>query len=288
MAAPVFQSVQTSGSYSNTPSTRTVTKPTSLAVGDLMIACGVVDTNNDPNFPSGFTLIGTVGKSTGIQDTQALAFKIADSSDVAATDFTFTNTGFASISRITGAAGALGSLVYNGGVQTNSASVSLSGITPADHSDSTLLMMFFTVVNGSSPNIATYAIATSNPTWTEGYDASQTAMAYATRSQLTSTGNFSANGGGSASADWSGQIISIPVPFVFSVSDSVTTTDSSKLNQTIKKSESLSLVDSILATVFKWASALKNSTTWSESSKSSTTWSESSKNSTTWTNQSKS
>jgi hypothetical protein len=75
--------------------TLTITKPTGLAVGDLMVA-HLVRSDNDQNSRtwslSGWTsAVDTQGNDTGTSSSgMAALHKIADSGDVAASNFTFT------------------------------------------------------------------------------------------------------------------------------------------------------------------------------------------------------
>ncbi len=272
MAAPTFQSVQDSGSYVSTPGTRTVTKPTSLAVGDLMIAYAIVASTHEPILSSGFTTLNDLG-TIAVHPTRAkVGFKVAEASDVAATDFTFTDTGFASISRITGASPSSASVIVSGVAQLNSASYSQTGLTPKDYGDGVLLMQFFNFEGGSSGTIANYAIVTSNPSWTAGYNkpgasSDGVAMAYATRPEVTDTGNFSANGAGGAGADWLGQMIAIPVPLVSTTSETVTLTESVVRTTGVNISDTVSLIEGVTNTVERWANQAKNLVNWTNQDK---------------------
>lgn len=82
-------------------------KPTSLAVGDLMLAiCNCADSRTFST-PTGWTSLISGGNTDGTNRTYFFT-KVADSSDVAATNFTFTcsatfNGGVVSLHRISGA-----------------------------------------------------------------------------------------------------------------------------------------------------------------------------------------
>lgn len=90
VSAPFWQSVATSRGSDGELSSITCNKPSGLAVGDLMLAfVGINDitTAANINTPSGWTLIRTDTQT----NLEARSFwKIADSSDVAASNFTFT------------------------------------------------------------------------------------------------------------------------------------------------------------------------------------------------------
>lgn len=237
--AVAFQSVQTAGTNPDSNGSIDVTKPTGLAVGDLMIASGVGSTNNGITFPSGFTQLTEVGALTAGHMRSAIAWKVADSSDVAASTFNF-SAGVASISRITGAGS---SFVYSGSIADNTANPSFTGVTPKDYGGDILLMQFWSA--SINVNISGYAIGTSNPSWTEGFEiqgGSTASMAYATRTQVTATGNFSVSSIG-ANTESEGIIISIHIPYVFSAGDTVTMTDAKKINQSIRKAETVTGTD---------------------------------------------
>ena len=289
MAAPVYQSSKVSGTIGFGDGTISVDKPTSLAVGDLMIAYATVGfIGNSPGLPSGFTEITS---STSAHASKT-GFKVADSSDVAASSFSFTHSGFASLSRITGAATNLAAFSATVGNPSNTASPSLSGITPKDYGDSVLLMQFWSIDSGNSANVGGYAIATSNPSWTEGYGSdsggNSTGMGYATRPEVTATGNFSCTGGGDAINSWDGHLIAIPVPFAINVNESITMTESKTLSFIVTYSDNISMTETVLNTVKRWVNALKNSSSWSNQTKNSATNVQNqAKNSTSWTNQEK-
>lgn len=266
MASPVFQSVQTTTWH--TSSSTVVTKPANLAVGDLMIAVHIASNHNA--LPSGFTSLGTQSDSVTTYGSK-IAYKIADSSDVAASNFTFTTTGselqMGAIARITGASATASYYKYNGASTTNTATPSVAaGVTPHNNGESNLLMMFWYCTTTTTA-IAGYAIATSDPSWTEGYDLANSTtenagMAYATRSQVTATGNISATGGG-VNSDWAGQLISIPAPFNFSIADSVTVTDAKVISLSILVQEALTLTDTLVSTVqLAWSNVAKNVSSW--------------------------
>lgn len=289
MAAPVYQSSKTSGTISFGDGTITVDKPTSLAVGDVMIAYATVAfVGNTPGLPSGFTEITTPSASAHASRT---GFKVADSSDVAATNFSFTHSGFASLSRITGATTSAGAINSNSGNPSNTASPSISGLTPKDYGDSVLLMQFWSVDSGNNANVGGYAIATSNPSWTEGYGSdsggNSTGMGYATRPQVTATGNASCTGGGDATNSWDGHIIAIPVPFAINVTESLTMGEAKTVSFDATYSDALSLTETADERVQRWMNTDKNSASVTNQTKNSASATNQTKNSASWTNQDK-
>lgn len=93
IGAPFYQSVATLDETASATS-HVVGKPTGLAVGDLMMAT-VMHLSGSATFtpPSGFTLIArTVSASILLPAALETFWKIADSGDVAASNFTFTSS----------------------------------------------------------------------------------------------------------------------------------------------------------------------------------------------------
>lgn len=176
-----------------------ITKPTGLAEGDLMIAfiSGTSNSDSNINVPTGWT---SIDSSTNGGESWKCMYKVADSSDVAATQFAFTNTDGEYIGggliRITNAH--IDFSVKSKQTILNAANgvFNASTITPALANS---LILFFAVNLGSAGTSSGYAIATDNPSWTEGYDFGSTApatdlsmvFAYANRPETTATGNFS-------------------------------------------------------------------------------------------------
>lgn len=234
MSAPVFQSVTTGTTSAN--------KPTGLAVGDLMIACGHNVSSSTIGLPSGFTSITGSESGTNFAGIR-VGWKIADSSDVASSSFSFTNTLECSISRITGGGANIQGNSNTGGATTTP---SFAGTTPKDYGDSILLMQFWTSNSSGGATTSGYAVATSNPSWTEGYDVQQSgfygfAMAYATRTQVTATGNFSCVF--SISGTNAGAIIAIPIPFATTTLETVTSTEVKLVDISILKSETVTSME---------------------------------------------
>lgn len=193
--AAVFEGLQT-GSGTGT---LTITKPTGLAVGDVLVASIFGTGGGDVSTPSGWTSIITV--DTDYDVSRARCFiKTADSSDVAASNFSFSNSfgglcyGF--LSRLSGAA--YDKITTYNRSNSSTSSVSYAGVTPAYADSLYLIVSAFANGSSSSPYFSNYAMATSNPTWTEqaeydnggGYASS---IASATRNASTATGNISLN-----------------------------------------------------------------------------------------------
>jgi len=202
--AVTFQSVQTAGITSNSV---VVTKPTSTAEGDLLVASfWYKDSGRMVTPPSGWIL----EESGGSNQEGAVYTKTAGVSEPA--NYTWSVDGASvamdgSITRITGQAstspvyvttsdtadvtGSTGSLTYT---YTGMA------LTPANSTSN--LLLFFNFLKSSStvgsPSASGYAIENDDPTWTERFEDTIgaadniVAMATAVRSEQTSTGVFSA------------------------------------------------------------------------------------------------
>lgn len=173
-----------------------ITKPTGLAAGDLMVAHLVLgDATATYATPSGWTVAGTAQRSNVTY--QTIMYKIADSADAAATDFTFTigtsEPRAGAILRISGfnPVQPIDS-IYSGAAENTVSPSFATGLTPT-HASS-LLIMFTS--NNVGRNVSSQAIATSNPSWTEAYDMTDGsfggfACAYATRTEVTALGDGS-------------------------------------------------------------------------------------------------
>lgn len=264
-----------------------ITKPTSLTVGDLMLA-------QITAFSSGSTVINlpTNWVSVLIQANgnmlNRIMYKIADSADVAATNFTFTGSGTGvlmggAIMRITGYGPAAVVEASNSTTWSGTSANLAIGITPARGND---LLFIFVGVASSNPNgtISAQAIATSDPGFTEIYDfdssesadINRIAAAYAVRPETTSTGNVSfttaqaATGGVAA-------IVAIYNSLDVTIAADVTTAPATVPDATPSGGGTVSAgVIQVTASVID------------PSQKGQATWSNQQRNTTTWSNQTKS
>lgn len=272
MAAPTYQSTQTT-TWATAGSSVVITKPVGLLEGELLIAR--ITTNNGLTVSglSGFTSFGSQ-----IADSYEtfILYKYADSGDVAASNFTFTisNSGsnkMGSLTRISNADALASNLKYAGNAVSNSISPSFAGVTPTNHADDILLLQFWNAedgASGGSPLFSAYAIATSNPSWTEEYELTTStdndgtaSMAYATRPQVTATGNFSATA--SQSGDITGQIVVISIPWSTTIAETVTLTEATKGNLTGLTQETVTLTETVTTEKPQtWSYPNKNSGTW--------------------------
>lgn len=206
--ALAYASVQTSNSGTTSV---VVTKPTSLAEGDYMVAhlasSNASATDLSAHTLSGWTSAATAQSNSGTASHRATClYKVASAGDVAASDFTFTcdadaESSCGAIYRFTGAG-----LVNGAGdddATTTADHTFANTITPT-FADSILLFLASCVNNGGT-SFSTYAITTNNPTWTERYDVTNTGaagdgdttMAGATgpRAEVTATGNSTVSSG---------------------------------------------------------------------------------------------
>ena len=179
-----------------------ITKPSGLAVGDLMVAHIATYTDPTVTNSSGFTTILSTAVSEGVRS--HLAWKIATSGDVAASNFTFTLSdtvvSMGAIIAFTGHDATTPIGASNGSANgTDTTTISAAAITPPV-ADS--MILFFSASRGSittTPYVSGHSIPTSNPTWTELYDTTTTigsdlnhTLAYGIRTATTSTGTGTA------------------------------------------------------------------------------------------------
>lgn len=174
--------------------TMDITKPTSLAEGDLMVFVGGGAETIGAYTKTGWTQIFGA-TATNLQMT--VLFKVADSSDAAASTFDFGSAGASG----SGECGALFRITGNFTNANNFYYATASGLSGVDTSvtplntSSLLLLGAFTRSDGSI-NFSTFAIANNNPTWTERVDITALAtrdadlgIATATPSAASATGN---------------------------------------------------------------------------------------------------
>lgn len=183
----------------------TITKPTSLAVGDLMIAFLWGGRNaGDWSTLSGWTKLGSAVTTDGTDANMTVLAKVADSGDTAASDFTFTphashEEKFGLVARITGTFSAgIGSLIVSD-FDTDVTSSATGGVTPVA-ANSLLLMgvINHTAAAAGGGN----AVTNNNPSWTtQVADFVNTAvdmgynLATATFTVSTATGGYSWSNG---------------------------------------------------------------------------------------------
>jgi len=245
--------------------TITITKPTGLAAGDLMVAA-----------IHSYTIAGTVTPPSGFtqldQDTngtfqQTVYWKIADSADAAAANFTWTfqnsNSHVGGLMRITGhdpqspiTTSASDASVVND--QTPDLAVS---VTPTYANSLLLLLLSRTGANGTSA----YAVATDDPTWTETWDVGDGTMnisaASGPRAQTTATGNASCSGN-AATNDWVAHMVVVTPPFAV-LTDTVTGTDTVSGNLDSKITDTATATDTTTSTIARlWTKLARAAGAW--------------------------
>lgn len=187
MAFPTYQSSNTATGAGSA----TVTRPTSLAVGDIMIGWAVSNNATHPSAPTGaWTLIDS---STAGSTSAASFYKIADASDVIAANFTFTSGGniYAAVIRITSDNPAANPIDQHGIGNGFSGTPTVTTLTPTTNSGLFLILGGWSDAN--SHTASGYNMATDSPTFTEAFDTGGSfgvAMAYGRRFTLTATGNI--------------------------------------------------------------------------------------------------
>ena len=194
----------------------TVTKPTGLAVGDLMIfATTWNDATDTASQMTGWTQeVANYGGSQKID----IQYKVADSGDVAASNFTVgfsgtVSTPVAVLMRITDYV-STGLLNENKDTGSNGDTTLSATVTPS-YTNNLLLMI---IANNENSSLSNYAIATDNPTWSELVEVqsgsiSAISVAYATRTQTTATGDMSFSSSVvTGTIDFYGVLIAIETP----------------------------------------------------------------------------
>lgn len=178
----------------------TITKPTSLAAGDLMLAWLFAEDSGSAFTAAGWSAVSNIADA-GSRGATILA-KVADSTDAAAANFTFTNPGNeagGALMRITGSSftGTQNIVASAGQNSATTNTPSYTGITTRVNNDLVLILLA-----NSAQAIVTasaYAVANNNPTWTEQADFNinftedgSLQVASATYATAGATGNFTA------------------------------------------------------------------------------------------------
>lgn len=167
----------TANNSATSSSSVVITKPTGLAVGDLMIAvlAASATTTVDINTPSGWTAVTDVSLDSGRVD---IFYRVADSGDVAASNFTF-NTSISaalfggSLMRVTGflSSDILDTFADAANNTANSATISFASSVTAEREGS-LFVMVFGANDGNSGvgSISGYTTTGGSLTFTELFD----------------------------------------------------------------------------------------------------------------------
>jgi hypothetical protein len=189
-----YQSTKTTGFAVG--STVTIDKPTSLAVGDLMVAflqASTAEIGGDWNTLSGWTRTVAGSQRTTYLSAYGITAsmrKIADSSDVAASNFTFTYNSTRFL------AGAIMRFSSNSPSNPTGTPSENTGLIPDVANTMLLMLCNASSSSGGGATISNYAIANNNPTWTEtfqlqpgGVNACGFSAAYGNYTPTTTTGN---------------------------------------------------------------------------------------------------
>lgn len=286
MALPVYQSMQsTVGSGTSV----VVTKPTSLAVGDLMIGLGALDDNSlgIPSLPSGWT--ASLARTSADESTfkMVAGFRIADAGDVAASDFTFTATNSPEvyschILRLTTTSSFSSPVLGTAGDDDSTSTTTPSFVISFDAKVIDALLIAFYARTGATTSVSTYALSATNPTWTERYDTSAAGLSVAiATAPTTGTTSFTTFGVTTVASDSGNSVILLSVaavsnasadvghldaaPTVFGIPGSNTTNASVGHLAAAPTLNGLAAKDSSDAT--QWSNVDKPSTTWSNQNK---------------------
>ena len=309
MSAVTIQS-QSSSNLAYNNSVVTIAKPTGLAVGDLMVVfLGHGDrggTIGSPTWSGDVTWLNLSGASgfsneysNSVNDGNrtshgAAAYKIADSADVAKTNFVFTHSSVADVLRANGGiifrvdghedSSPIGASLSSLAAEDDTPSFA-TGITPTE---SSLLFMFNVLSldqNASVLTMSGYAITTSNPSWTENFEslAGETGMstASATRPETTSTGAWSYSTTNNGTAN-----LSDHVSFLIAIKPNINSTINADVQNIASSIQAPTITGgaNVSPAVLSVASAVQAPTITTPAN----TWSNTSKSSTTWTNLNKS
>lgn len=188
------------------------TKPSGLAVGDMMVCILIASEFSDitivnASTPTGWYAAGEADSGGGGDSIIAVFAKVADSSDVAASTFTFSFTStmdkiVAQLFRVsatgsfTDASTQVSAVVATDSSTGGENNITASSLTPIRTSP--LMIMAAGLASDTNVAFSGYGLANNNPTWTETEDALfdpsgiglNYSSAYATYSASTATGNF--------------------------------------------------------------------------------------------------
>lgn len=211
--AVAFQSVATTNltNIDGSAKSITITKPTGLAAGDLLVAVIGMTIAEAQGTITGWTSIGSVSDGSGGDETLYVYSKTADSTDASATNFTFLIAGGngaandyigGALLRISGTSPVASVALFDNGNHTAGGTTHTysGGVSPLSADQLLVMGVFGRHTGGAGVTVSNYAVATSNPTWTERFENSVNsatdytiAVATAPRAESTATGDFSAD-----------------------------------------------------------------------------------------------
>ena len=272
-----------------------IPKPTGLTVGDYMVAhlSGVV--GGSPNAAGWDTLAGWTslvdrGNSSNLNSSESMVvfYKIADSGDVAATDFTFTKPSsdnaynIGTIWRVSGAT----SIAATSADTTDDTTPNFTNtITPSFENSLILFLVTSADADTGVNSVSGYAITNNNPSWTELYDVNIDestgadrgvhAGAYASRTQNTATGDstcvLSKTQNNSGAMIVLSPVVSPTItPTVLTVTASIqtpTVTGNATISPTVLTITATIQAPTINTPLPTWSNQTKNNSTWNNQDK---------------------
>ncbi len=306
MAVPVVESSATTNFGTGT--SVTITKPTGLAVDDLLVATIMYTASggtNSASAPAGWSTLETVDMTDSFRRLYVF-YKVATSTETAASNFSFTTTGTCSLGgglmRISGLAA--GNEIQTSEQDlyssTSTTSISFTGALTPDYTDSLVLMVLGAFESGQGSTTMSSYGSTPTKTWAEVYDFGNTdgqdanlAVASATSGVTTEITAYSATL--SASKSTHGGVLMIinapqdetgnstffdAAPAFFANTASYDTNANSTF---ISTSPNFPLSTGSEISKTQWTSDVKETSTWNQDTKESTSWNQDSKENTTWT-----
>lgn len=255
----------------------TITKPSGVAVGNLLVTY-LGGTQTNVTTLSGWTLLTTQISSSG--NCQGKVYwKIADSGDVSATDYTWVGitsdltTGC--MVRIDGQHSTNPVAVFaKDGAPVNTTTPAFN-ITVTPGNANSVLLYFISSYDASTSSTASgYNVATSNPSWTEIFDntvdvgvAFQASAAYATRPEVTATGNAGVTMTNTQD-EFTGIMVVVKPSIVSTSTETESVVDTLVRGVTKTLSETESVVDTLTKTKQRdWDNQSKSASTWTNETK---------------------
>lgn len=280
----------TSNATATSSATLTITKPTGLVVGDVLIAviCNF-DTTDTVQVPAGWTDINSGACADG---SQKVLGKVADSSDVAASNFSFTTTGSSQIisgglMRVSGITNLFDGVFDNDTDNSHVGSSISFSTTVSPVSNGALWIISTTTNDGDASNndIYNYFATGSSVTFTELFTntgARLMGAAYgvqATASAATAYGyDFGLDGSPQGGVDNHGAALTV-------LYEKVNGTGSNTLVEATAVSTTQTGTADTLGTVSDFAEATAVATEQTGRGDSPTQWTNEAGNTTTWTNE---
>ena len=189
---------ESSASANSNTSPLTITKPSGLSEGDLMVAHVSANSGNAWTDPSGWLEVAALTNSADRDS--SVYVKVATSADAAASDFDFVNGGSTmeltgTLFRFSGNFNSTDSIVSSDADTNNGGTTFTGGVTPQNGGAVLMLCCHKLASPSGGAEFSGWAVTTDDPTWTEitdrEYDSAfKTGSAWATRSSTNATGNY--------------------------------------------------------------------------------------------------